>query len=315
MTSAHRAAPSKLLEIAYQGYFMCRLPTDPDPSNEDRGMSGYTIALTSEDRLDQVIRLQVTPEFLARNGRPPLFDMPDVRIGVDVIGVAFDGAPYAPAEAALVGAHVYLDGVDAPAKGPVFESRNNITGSDDTMAMVVTPFNLRIEHPTTGAKLTARDYLDPQNPKAQIWQIFDPSIYKRRLTACVNSGDTEVAEATGVYDCFGYMRDRRRYLDKLIADGLAARKAGATAPSDADLEGYRSRIYQIEMWGDRVSDKLQMKAGWQFDNNGEQTVAGALGGTVDTSQPWPMKFWFGGWDGDLMIGYMRGTLSAPFTPT
>jgi len=82
----------KLLEIAYQGYFMCRLATDPDPTNEERGMSGYTMALASEDRLDQVIRLQVTPEFLARNGRKPLGEM-GFTIGVNVVGVRFDGKP------------------------------------------------------------------------------------------------------------------------------------------------------------------------------------------------------------------------------
>jgi hypothetical protein len=231
--------------------------------------------------------------------------------------VRYDGAPYPRAAAALVGAQVWLDGVDPPMRGPVFESRNNITGSDDNMAMVVTPFNLRIQHDGTGAKLTAIDYFDPAHPGAQLWQIFDPTLYKRRLTACVSENDTEVAEATGVYDCYGYFRDRRRYLEKKIADDLARRVHAdphTRARLDADIEGYRSRIYQLELWGDRVSSKLQMKCAWRFDVNGAETATGDLGGTVDTTQPWKVNFWFGGWDGDLMIGFMRGTLAAPFTP-
>jgi hypothetical protein len=308
--------PIKLLDLDYEGYFMCRLATDPDPTNEDRGMSGYTMALAMEDRLDQVIRLQATPDFLVKNGRPPLFDM-GISIGVDVVRVRYDGAPYPPAAQALVGAKVWLDGVDPPMRGPVFDSRNNITGSDDNMAMVVNPFNLRIQHDASGARLTAIDYFDPANPGAQLWQIFDPTIYQRRLTACVSENDVEVAEAIGVYDCFGYFRDRRRYLEKRIADGLATRDRldpYARAQLDAELETYRSRIYQLELWGDRVSSKLQLKCGWAFDANGPQTAIGPLGGAVDTSQPWHVKFWFGGWDGDLMIGFMRGTLSVPFTP-
>jgi len=199
----------------------------------------------------------------------------------------------------------------------VFESRNNITGSDDTMSMVVTPFNLRVQHDGTGARLTAIDYVDPANPSAQLWQIFDPTIYKRRLTYCSDTDDTEVAEATGVYDCYGYFRDRRRYLDKQIATATAARERADVverARLDAEIQAYRSRIYQLELWGDRVSSKLQTKVVWQFDANGPQTATGDLGGTIDTSQPWAMRFWFGGWDGDLMIGYMRGTLGAPFVP-
>jgi hypothetical protein len=50
--------------------------------------------------------------------------------------------------------------------------------------------------------------------------------------------------------------------------------------------------------------------------NGPQRVEGEklLGGQVDTRHPWPVSFWFGGWDGDLLIGFMKGTLSIPFRP-
>ena len=47
---------AKLLEIQFQGYFMCRIATDPDPTNEQRGVSGYTLSLITEAPLDQVIR-------------------------------------------------------------------------------------------------------------------------------------------------------------------------------------------------------------------------------------------------------------------
>ena len=54
----------------FEGYFMCRLATDPDPNNEPRGRSGYTMALTTEDPLDQVIRLQ-PDDYVRRNLRRP----------------------------------------------------------------------------------------------------------------------------------------------------------------------------------------------------------------------------------------------------
>lgn len=66
---------AKLLQIQFQGYFMCRIATDPDPTNEQRGVSGYTLALVQEDVLDQVIRTQLDPEksedreFLEKNLR------------------------------------------------------------------------------------------------------------------------------------------------------------------------------------------------------------------------------------------------------
>ena len=303
------------LDINFDGYFMCRLATDPDPTNEERGMSGYTMALATEDPLDQVIRLQVSPAWLERNARPPLLEM-DISLGVTVKSVLFNGVSYDGANKVL-GAKVYLDGVDFPLPGPTFESRNSTVGSDDTFAFVVNPFNFRIEQEQTGVKLTATDYVDPNDPALALWQVNDPAIYSRRLPNCATIGDTEVEEALNVFDAYGYFRDRRRYLDKLIRDTTEIRDKTKSKSErdklDAQIQSYKSRIYQLEFWGDRVINKIQAKVSWAYDINGPQYVEGNLGGKVDTTQPWKMSYWFGGWDGDLLLGYMRGTLGVPFT--
>lgn len=303
------------LDINFDGYFMCRLATDPDPTNEERGMSGYTMAVAYEDPLDQVIRLQASPEWLKRNARPPLPSM-DISVGVTVKSALFNGVSYGGANK-VIGAKVYLDGVDFPLPGPTFESRNSTVGSDDTFAFVVNPFNFRIEQEHTGVKLTATDYVDPKDPALALWQVNDPAIYSRRLPNCATIGDTEVEEALNVFDAYGYFRDRRRYLDKLIRDTSAMRDKTKSKQErdrlDAQIESCRSRIYQLEFWGDRVINKIQTKVSWAYDINGPQQVEGDLGGKVDTTQPWKMSYWFGGWDGDLLLGYMRGTLGLPFT--
>jgi hypothetical protein len=309
-------ATARLLEIDFEGYFACRIATDPDPSNEARGMSGYTMALPRETRLDQIVRLQVDADYLARNARAPLPDM-KIRIGVDVTGARFDGAPYAPAAEALRGAPVDLLGTDLPfADGPVFESRNNIVGNDDAMAFVIAPFQLAITGP--GAALAATDYLDPADPSKQTWQFTDPAAYARRISTCQIEGDTEVAEAVNVYDSYGYFRDRRRFLEREIGRATAAIQRDADeatrARLEADIQGYRTRIFQLERWGDRIISKIQTRVDWRHDLNGPQAVTGSLGGVVDTSTPWQFAAWFGGWDGDLLIGYARGTLKVPFQP-
>ena len=97
------------------------------------------------------------------------------------------------------------------------------------------------------------------------------------------------------------------------------RQAGADpalrAKLEADIQSYQSRIYQLEFWGDRIISKIQMRVDWEFEINGPQVVDGALGGRVDVAQPWRIGFWFGGWDGDLLIGFARGTLGLPFLPS
>lgn len=305
----------RLLDVHFEGYFMCRIATDPDPSNEGRGMSGYTMALPRETKLDQIIRLQIDEDFAKKNAREPMLDL-DKQIGVQVTDVRFDGTTYAPAAAALRGAAVDLRGRNEPfADGPVFESRNNIVGNDDAMAFVIQPFELVIAGP--GATITARDYLDPTQPNKQTWQFSDPATYARRISTCQITGDTEVAKAVNVFDPYGYFRDRRRTLERLIArdeDRAAKASPDERTRLEAAIQGYRSRIYQLEFWGDRVISKIQTRVDWQFAINGPQQIVGGLGGQVDAAQPWPIRFWFGGWDGDLLIGYARGVLSLPFLP-
>ena len=311
---------AKLLEIKFQGYFLCRLATDPDPTNEQLGVSGYTMALATEDPLDQVIRTQVDPEFEKRHLRER--DRQGLRVGVDVYEVTYDGKDYEDAREQLVGAKLWLQGKNPPFSGPTFDSRNNIVGSDDTNSFVVNPFELAILG--KGVSVHASDHLNPAEPEQKIWQIEDPALYARRLGNFA-SGSTEVMAAIQVFDQYAYFRDRRRFLAgrietlerELVQVEAAAADPAAAATLAARIEGLRSRVYQLEFWGDRVIEQLSNQITYGFNVNGRREVLGKelLGGEVDEGHPWPIIFWFGGWDGDLLIGYMQGTLGIPFQPS
>jgi hypothetical protein len=130
--------------------------------------------------------------------------------------------------------------------------------------------------------------------------------------------DNEVSEAVGVYDAFGYFRDRRKYLEKRIAEAehaLPAASGSERAALRADIGACRSRVHQLEHWGDRIISKVQMRCDWAFSINGPQAAEGDFGGNVVVDQPWQVSYWFGGWDGDLLSGWFRGTLSIPFRPS
>ncbi|HEX4964527.1 MAG TPA: hypothetical protein VF173_27170 [Thermoanaerobaculia bacterium] len=316
---------AKLLEIQFQGYFMCRIATDPDPTNEQRGVSGYTLALVGEDPLDQVIRTQIDdPEFLARNLRPPAREM-GIRVGVDVNGVLFDGQPYfGPARDALVGARLYLEGTNPPFPGPTYDSRNNIVGSDDNMAFVVNPFQLALRKGPAGDEsllIKAEDYLNPAKPEQKIWEIEDPETYARRLPINFSSSSVPAQSAIRAFDGAVYFQDRVKYLRKRIED-LERQRAETPDPKvAADLETriqeLYTRIWQIDFWASRIETKLAFQLTYSFNVNGPQTVidrTGSLQGEIDSGQPWPVTFWFGSWDGDLLIGWMEGSLSVPFRP-
>ncbi len=312
------------LEIRFEGYFTSRIATDPDPTNEERGFSGYTMALAKEDRLDQVIRLHVDDEYLRRNARQPMKEMGrDIGVYVKSVRVfrpgATRGEPW-EAGAGLIGAKVNLTGSKPPFDGPIFESRNNTTGSDDTMSFVVDPFHLRIEKDQPRVQIQAVDYIDPKHRDLELWEISNPKRYARRLTSKFTVQDQEVAAAIGVYDPYGYFRDRRQFLERLR--GRYQAELHRLEPDQRDrarkleyqIQTCESRLHQIDFWGERVTSKLQSKVAWEHDINGEQRFEADVGGQVDLRQPWQVRYWFGGWDGDLLIGYLRGWLSTSFTP-
>jgi hypothetical protein len=309
------------LVVRFEGYFMCRLATDPDPNDEPRGRSGYTMALTTESELDQVIRLQ-PDEYVDANMRAPAATL-NRKVGVTVRSLTFNGQPWNRAPG-LIGAAVKLEGRDENFLGPIFESRNNIVGSDDTMAFVVNPFKLAIESQpdltlkAPRIKLTAVDDLIKDKPEQQIWQIENPEAYDRRLPNAFDDSSLEVMQAISVFDGYAYFRARRAFLAAEIERQDDDRKTANTveAARDAELkmEQAKSRLYQLEFWGDRVINKLGFRLQWEFPINGTKSASGELGGNAHLDQRWPVSFWFGGWDGDLLIGYMRGSLSIPFEP-
>lgn len=304
-------APVKLLTAAFEGYFMCRLATDPDPNNEPRGRSGYTMALTTEDALDQVIRLQLD-DYVKRNMRRPAEELKRT-VGVTVRSVTFDGDAWDGVHP-LVGAKVSLHGTDDVFTGPIFESRNNIVGSDDSMAFVINPFELEIAK--GDVRLHAVDHLNPADHDQQIWQINNPALYGRRYPTAFADNSAEAQQAISVFDGYAYFRGRRAFLADEIArheKELPGTTGEARAKLQVLIEQARTRIYQLEFWGDRVINKLGFRLEWEFDINGRQEASN-LGGTADVDQPWHVRFWFGAWDGDLLIGYMRGTISIPFEP-
>jgi hypothetical protein len=110
------------IAINFEGYIMCRLAVDPDPSDEQRGVSGYTLALAREDNLDNWIQLNPSSGYLDRNLREPGKSMVKAKalnLGVKVTGVQLDGKDFAEGQA-LLGGHVNL--LDDPQAGhPIFE--------------------------------------------------------------------------------------------------------------------------------------------------------------------------------------------------
>lgn len=322
MSDAARA----ILRIHFEGDFQCRLATDPDPTREGRGVSGYTYALAGESDLDQLIRLQRS-EIEDRDFRES--DLanacPLSRVGVVVRAVETGDSggvfkPWPAGESTLKGAPVRL------LDHPTFEMRNQIV-SDGLMRIAppVAPFHLNI---TAGGQaspvvLDRADPLDLDDPSKPIWQL-GPDAYARRIPV-YNRPSDEVQKAIDVPDVMAYFEDRRTWLEAKLWEAERARNTIAA-------ENFRTRLYTINNHGQPpapgvigfIQDRLALEClcdhtvrGAEVTVKGEERLGGKIPRQSGTNPPrdyWRVRFWMGGWDGDLMRGYLKGWLDIPFVP-
>ncbi|HEX5618625.1 MAG TPA: hypothetical protein VFX51_09405 [Solirubrobacteraceae bacterium] len=280
-----------MIALHFQGWWQCRFATDPDPTDDPRGVSGPTFTVPGEPPFDRIIRLQdpVAPRYPHEDDIGVTVD----RVEVDGVGVA---------DHPLVGAAVSLEG------DPEFLQRNLIY-AQAAFQVIVDPFDLRI---AGGGVVVRRKALwDVTQPRLTFADVFlEADVVAPRLnTIAVRSA--EVAEATGLLDYAG-VRARR-------ADDLHA-ILDRTSDAVARL-GLEKRLQALEadkvMAGQQLAATqfMGMQASYAFPLNGRPHVEdpdGRLGGTVGMSQLWPLEFWFGGYDVDALCGYMRGCLSLPF---
>lgn len=281
------------LVLQFRGAVVIRIPTDPDPTDEPRGISGYTFAFGDEPDLDRILQMQPRPDLRVRSHAPP--------IGVTVHSAQRLDQSGARPVPALVGARVEL--LDEPR----FENRNwtlTLPGHEP-----VVPFKLRVSKDRFTVQ--REDLLDPKAPGQPFWMASDENLARRGARGMEYEPET-VGNATGIWDSLAVAVDRRT---KLAAD-----LARLSAKDSAEAAIVRARIAQLDFAIANPSDR-RLRARWfverfAFDMNGPDasvmTDAVTAGGDIDPITPWPVSFWLGGWDPDLLCAYMQGSLTLPY---
>jgi hypothetical protein len=302
------------LTIHYEGYWQCRQATDPDPSRDPRGASGYVFCTGWESDLDQIIRLQ-REEIDPRDFRVVPGDPSSERFGVFVTGVTLDGAPWAPGDALNGGKVRWLPAGD-PNEGPRFEMRNTITYHPSTRGIFIPiiPFEIQITDPGEAVRISRDDPVDPAHPERPIWEIGDLEVYRRRCPARFVYCSSEVLAAIGLGTSDdpaplfnAYFERRKQWLELSLSE---------PGRDPVTHQALRTRLWALT-FTDAFEDRLGLQAEWDHSLAGDRIeVQGddRLGGRIARDAPWHVRFWLGGFDGDLMRGYMRGTLTVPFQP-
>ena len=263
-----------MLSLGFEGWFECRLATDPDPSDEPRGVSGWTYAVGDEKDLDRVIRTQ--PEGTVGRLHGPA-------IGVTVREVSEHGKQ-AP-DHVLIGAPVTL------LNDPVFEGRNGLA-SEDTEEPVF-PFHIRIAQDTVVLRREHREVA------TGLWNFEMSAGF---------ANPVEISEATGINDPVAFRRQRRSQLERSMekATSEAERVALKRRLDDIDRLDGGPRPITVGMLRAGLRYRYILEGPWFEVRDPERQLAGLVDGS-----PWIASIWMGCWDADALCGYMKGPLELP----
>ena len=266
--------------LKFTGWFQCRLATDPDPTDEPRGVSGYVRAVAGEPDLDRILRLQ--PPVVQRSYCP--------QVGVRVSAV-FGDSRYLTTEHPLIGTLVeFLD-------DPKFEGRNHVIAEDGFEPIV--PLHLQI----TGTDFVLRrKYSD--NMKFPPETDEDRDSLQTLAAIGIHISPGVIGEATGIWDLGAVWVERAQ---KLKADMAATSNEIEKAALSARIEGI-SNPRNARYFPARMLYSVALQGSGEFNDPN-----GRLPGIpiISPQSPWPVELWFGAWDADALSGFMEGYMGVP----
>ncbi|MEW9519753.1 hypothetical protein [Streptomyces tubercidicus] len=278
----------RVLRVEFGGWFMCRLATDPDPTDEPRGVSGSTFALAGEPDLDRVIVLNAPPPGTVRSYAP--------EVGVRVTRATVPGADVSEE---LAGGRVDL------LDNPRFENRNfvlTVAGQEP-----IVPFRLRIGGADGRPRLERSMVMTPHEPQADVHRV-PQSVLQEYGGRSFRTDTALVASATGIYDPLAHRAERRAHL-------AADLQQPDVPPVQRAALSKRIRELDIGLKNPLDERVVNMTAIEEFDFplHGRPVLHTALpgGARPQPGAPWRVTFWMGGWDPDVLCGFMRGELAVP----
>ena len=265
-----------MLRLKFNGWFQCRLATDPDPSDEPRGVSGSIKALPGEPDLDRVIRLQ--PPIVRRSHTP--------EVGVEVHQVFWDDDP--ARRHPLLGAKVVLS------DDPIFKGENGVVAEDGKEPIV--PFVLRIANDDVVLVRSCPDTPDFTESRTTVSRLSALCLRRARLPTRPESTTYSNIRRPGSQ----LEEDKKNEKDPTLLDNIERRIA---LLKEVDRRGQR---VAPRFFGFMLPYFVPLAGKGSVEDPNSQ-----LGELIDLNRPWLVEFWMGGWDPDAMCAFMQGYVSIP----
>ncbi|WP_298913983.1 hypothetical protein [uncultured Roseobacter sp.] len=269
-----------MLKLTFGGWVECRLATDPDPSDERWGVSGYVRAYSGEPPLDRIVQT---------NGAEAVQRPLSPKVGLSVQAVELNGVKQ--------DAHVLLGAPVNFAGSPVFEGRNDLV-APDTIEPIL-PMIIEIEREKLKVRRELRDLSD-----GSLLSVRAPGTQAR----------FEMLEESGIGDPKDFLEKRISNLEALEADA-----AGLVAKKDRLSRLYRARARADQSGRPIMATTggpvpLFVGMTWRYIFQGPwwevSDPAGVLNPNI-AGGAWAMDLWMGCWDSDVLCAYAKGSLELP----
>lgn len=280
--------------LHFSGWAQGRIPTDPDPSFEPRGVSGYTFALPGEPDLDRVIYFQEKKGVVHRSHCPQVGVF--VTGGMDFTTRGSGGNVEFVSKKPVTKNHpLFNASVDLP-DNCIFSSENSTIIYNGFGVM--NPFILSIEG--KGMSFRRRFYANPAKPQNDI-EKYNISELNTFMLNTVFMDSVEAIYTGGVYDRTAYRNERKNLL---MADLRVLNEKIKKQPDNKKLKieaaALGKRISELDM--NDPENRRTRQAGTQtlinYPLNAQKATVN--GKQITPPSVWPTTIWFGGWDADAL---------------
>ncbi len=278
--------------LAFNGWAQCRMATDPDPSNDPRGVSGYSFAVAGEPDLDQIIYFQNKSGVIQRSFCPEVGIK--VRSGFEYHTQGEGGEEQFVRKDAVVKGHpLYQAKVDL-LENPIFDSRNGTVIFNGFG--IINPFIFSIEG-KDGVTIKRRFYADPDNEQDDM-QKYPIDVLTPYTMNTVVPNSPNFIQLSSVLQRSAFRNERLENLTKELA----------SCKDPVQIAALNKRITELKINDptNRRTNQIGTKVLLSYPLNAKS--ASYKGKKVKPSQNWNLEMWMGGWDADSLCFWIEGNI-------
>lgn len=278
--------------LSFDGWAQCRMATDPDPSNDPRGVSGYSFALPGEPDMDQILYLQNKKGVIHRSFCPEIGVF--VRGGYEFHTKGTGGETTFTHKTKIDANHPLFEAQVDLLGNPIFDSRNGTVIFNGFG--IINPFILSIEGKDK-VNIKRRFYADPNNEQDDL-QNYPIDLLSNYTLSTVVPNSANMIQVTNVLQRSAFRNERLANL----------RKELATTKDPIQIAALNKRISELEMNdpNNRRTNQIGTKVLLSYPLNAK--TADYNGQKITPSSAWNLELWMGGWDADALSFWIEGNV-------